>query len=159
MERMTDFENEAQRAYTLLGRLEMVSHGTVMRIAGEPTGRSERVKPPGGIGGWEDRLAVEEESELLTHEHFRPLLRACRTPTQYATVAEAIEKALRAWKRAKAPQRDTRAWRESIGKEMATRDRRRGSGSADAIAEKWRVSKKSAYQYEQEYTRKHGVAA
>lgn len=157
---MTDFENEAQRAYTLLGRLELVSHGTVMRIAGEPGGgKGERVLPPGGIGEWEDELAVEEESELLTHAHFRPLLRACRTPTQYATVADAIEKALAAWKRAKAPQRDTRAWRDSIGKEMSTRDRRRGSGSAEAIAEKWRVSKKSAYQYEQEYMRKHGVAA
>lgn len=155
-----DFENEAQRGHTLLARLEMVSHGTVLRIAGEGGGGGgERVMPPGGIKAWEDELAVEEASELLTHEHFRPLLRACRTETQYATVADEIAKALAAWQRASRPQKDTRAWREQIGKEMAGRDRRRGSGSAEAIAKKWRVSKKSAYQYEQEYLRKQGVAA
>lgn len=135
--------SEQQRARTLIARLELVSHGTVAKIGGDPGGGDGDgpLFPSGGIGHLDD---LEVDHPLKSHAHFHARLSACRTEPQYGTLADDVQVVLERWHRAKRPPRDSTAWRALVAK-----DNRRASD----VAAEWGISKSYVHQLRQQLKR------
>lgn len=142
-----EFETHKQRAYTMVARLEMVSHGTTQSFNGSGGRGGDVVAlfPPGGVVPKDDR----EDPQLKSHVYFRRQLETCRTEDDYSALADEVESVLARWRRAARPPRDSNAWREAV----ATDTRR-----ASVVAEEWGISKSYVHQLRQAHRRKREAA-
>jgi hypothetical protein len=139
-----EFASEEQRARTLIARLELVSHGTVAKIGGDPGGGDGDgpLVPPGGVIGGDD---FNVEYPQKSHIHFRRRLDGCWTEPEYGALARDVEEALEAWQRTPAPsspEPGTLAFKRMIAN---------SAEPVEDLARKHSVSRAAVYRYRKLY--------